>query len=169
MTPLTSFMIDNDSGVVQFTEASTLRGLRTGSAVVRLQSRPATFASVVVEVSEDGVNATRFVPRLVTGMAWDDSPPLTLPAPPVSDFIARARVVQSLTKEGASGRVHASVEWDDGTHESVGYGTDIRSGRMNVTALPGSYLVPGVGQDGFWMLQVANGASAQCGDLAFAQ
>ena len=168
VTPFASFAIDGEDGIVEFTGTSTLRGIREGVIVVRLRSRPATFASVALRVSGVGAYVKHMVPRLVTGVVWESSPPayvsLATATAPMGISVS-TRVVQSLRAEGASGRIHVVVEWDDG---SVGYANEIHNGHLNVTATPGAWLVPAVGQDGFWDLRVAIGAPVQCGYLAIA-
>ena len=172
-TPLVGFVAEG--GSVAIVGSAGLRGLSLGTSTIRLAGRPASFASVTVEVSDAAVAPFRLVPRLVTGVEWE-SVPINALAPPYAGFTARARLVQSLKAEGEFGRVHAAIEWDDGSRQEVGYddgSTDaaLVLGALNVSsASTGLYATaPGAGSDGFWTLSVAQGASEQCGELATAE
>lgn len=175
VTPLVSFAVEG--AAVEAIGRDEIRGLRPGTSTVRLASRPASFASATITVSDVPVAPTRFLPRLVTAAIWDNQPPSIL-IPPYPTFAASVRLVQSLTAEGASGRVHAGVEWDDGMRQEIGYGDANISisglrGTLNVTALTGGLIATAPSgtssSDLFWKLSVARGAVEQCGELATAE
>ena len=176
-TPLIAFVAEGGAPAAAVVGAAGawLRGLVPGVATVRLAGRTAAFASATVEVSDAAVAPLRLVPRLVTGVAWKSKPPGTL-APPYAGFAAQALVAQSLQAEGDYGRVHAAIEWDDGSRQDVGYedgseGEALTLGALNVTATaPGlRAAAPSAGSGGFWKLDVVRGGYQQCGELASAE
>jgi len=176
-TPLIRFVAEGGAPAAAIVGAAAawLRGLAPGVATVRLAGRPAAFASATVEVSNAAVAPLRLVPRLVTGVAWKSKPPNNL-APPYAGFAAQAQIAQSLQSEGDYGRVHAAIEWDDGSRQDVGYedgseGEALTLGALNVTAnAPGlRAAAPSAGSGGFWKLDIVPGGYQQCGELASAE
>ena len=115
-TPLVSFTTD-DADIASVSERNKLTGHAVGSATVHLDGRPASFASVTVQVSPETVTVRYLKSRLVTSVVWELAPPDELAASlAFSSSVLARHELQSVLD---SGRIVARVEWSDGTAQDI--------------------------------------------------
>ena len=128
-------------------------------------SPPPPFASTLLQVSDTGIRVRRIFSRVVSSVEWVVQPdPFT---PGSLPFVASVRMRHALDHEGATGRVHVRVEWEDGSKEDI---SNVRPnvGELNLTSLSLRNLAldgPGDASLNFWMAHVPIGAEAECSDI----